>query len=133
MKKDIHVPEVKEVYIAMISEENEIGELEWTSFLINNKDVKLENALVTTRGYGEIDGKEKKTATFRYSLGDISPKSYKKIESIPKELFALSNEFWLSFYIGREIYDKKYIFLPESISQFNSINTPIINKLGVMI
>jgi len=133
MKKDIILPKVIDVYIAIVSEENDHEATEWTSYLINNKEIAIEQAFATTRGYGEIKGEEKKTATFRYALGDIPPKSFKKIESIPEELFALNNEFWLSFYIGREIYDKKYIFLPESISHFNSINTPVINKLGVMI
>jgi len=133
MKKDLIQLEVKDVFIAVIGHKNEFDETEWVAYLINNKNVKLEGVLVSTRGYGEIDGEHKKTATFRHSLDELEPKSYKKIEELPKELFALSNEFWLSFYVNKKMYDKKYIFLPESISHFNSINVPIINELGVMI
>jgi len=133
MKKDLIQLEVKDVFIAVIGHENEFDETEWVAYLINNKNVKLEGVLVSTRGYGEIDGEHKKTATFRHSLDELEPKSYKKIEELPKELFALSNEFWLSFYVNKKMYDKKYIFLAESISHFNSINVPIINELGVMI
>ena len=133
MKKDIIQPEIKEVYIAMIADENELGAYNWTAYLINNKKEKLEGVLVSSRGYGEIDGKQKKTATFRHSLDEMEPKSFKKIEDLPEDLFALINEFWLSFYIDKKMYDKKYIFLPDSISIFNSINVPIINKIGVMI
>ena len=133
MKKDISQPEVKEVYIAIIAKEHESGEYEWNAYLINNKKEKLEGVLVSTRGYGEIDGEKRNTATFRHSLEEVEPKSFKKIETIPEELFALSNEFWLSFYIDKKMYDKKYIFLTESISIFNAINVPIINEIGVMI
>ncbi len=133
MKKDIKPPEVVDVHIAIILEKNELEGNEWTAYLINNREELLEGVLVSTRGYGEIKGEAKKTATFRHSLDELEPKSFKKIESIPEELFALSNEFWLSFYINKKMYDKKYIFLPEAVSEFNSINTPIINKLGVMI
>lgn len=133
MKKDINPPQVVDVHIAIVIETNELGGKEWIAYLVNNKDEKLEGVLVSTRGYGEIDGEAKKTSTFRHSLDEIEPKSFKKIESIPEELFALSNEFWLSFYLDKKMYDKKYIFLPESVSEFNSINIPIINKLGVMI
>ncbi len=133
MKKDIQQPEVKDVYIAVIAKEHENGEYEWNAYLINNKKEKLEGVLVSTRGYGEIDGEQKKTATFRHSLEEVEPKSFKKIESIPEELFALNNEFWASFYVNNKMYDKKYIFLTESISIFNAINVPIINELGVMI
>ena len=71
--------------------------------------------------------------TFRHSLDEIEPKSFKKIETLPDELFALSNEFWVSFYINKKMFDKKYIFLTESISIFNAINVPLINEVGVMI
>lgn len=133
MKKDITPPVVKDVYIAIILEENKAGAKEWTAYLINNKNEILEGVLVSTRGYGKIKNEQKKTATFRHSLEEVPPKSYKKIETIPEELFALSNEFWLSFYLNKTMFDKKYIFLPESVSVFNSIKVPVIDKIGVMI
>ena len=133
MKKDIIQPEVVDVYIAIVQEKNELGSIEWMAYIINNKSELLEEVLISTRGYGDIKGEQKKTATFRHSLDELNPKSYKKIEPIPKELFALNNEFWVSFYLDKKMYDKKYIFLPESISDFNSIQIPLVNKIGVMI
>lgn len=133
MKKDIIQPEVVDVYIAIVQEKNELGSIEWMAYIINNKSELLEGVLISTRGYGDIKGEQKKTATFRHSLDELNPKSYKKIEPIPEELFALNNEFWVSFYIDKKMYDKKYIFLPESISDFNSIQIPLVNKIGVMI
>lgn len=133
MKKDIIQPEVVDVYIAIVQEKNELGSIEWMAYIINNKSELLEGVLISTRGYGDIKGEQKKTATFRHSLDELNPKSYKKIEPIPEELFALNNEFWVSFYIDKKMYDKKYIFLPESISDFNSIQIPLVNKNGVMI
>ena len=133
MKKDITQPIVKDVYIAVIAKEHETGEYEWIAHIVNNGSEKLEGVLISTRGYGEIKGEHKKTATFRHSLDEIESKSFKKIETLPDELFALSNEFWVSFYINKKMFDKKYIFLTESISIFNAINVPLINEVGVMI
>ncbi|MEZ7901598.1 MAG: hypothetical protein QMC21_06195 [Flavobacteriales bacterium] len=133
MKKDISQPIVKDVYIAVIAKEHETGEYEWIAHIVNNGSEKLEGVLISTRGYGEIKGEHKKTATFRHSLDEIESKSFKKIETLPDELFALSNEFWVSFYINKKMFDKKYIFLTESISIFNAINVPLINEVGVMI
>ncbi len=133
MKKDISQPIVKDVYTAVIAKEHETGEYEWIAHIVNNGSEKLEGVLISTRGYGEIKGEHKKTATFRHSLDEIEPKSFKKIETLPDELFALSNEFWVSFYINKKMFDKKYIFLTESISIFNAINVPLINEVGVMI
>ncbi len=133
MKKDIIQPEVIDVHIAIVQDTNEQGNREWNAYLINNREEILEGVLISTRGYGEIKGEQRKTATFRHSLDEVGPKTFKKIEPIPEELFALSNEFWLSFYVNKKMFDKKYIFLPESISNFNSIQIPLVKKYGVMI
>lgn len=89
--------------------------------------------MITSKGYGEIDGKQVKTSLLRHSIGDLAATSYKSIEAIDPAIFGLTNEYWLSYYIGSEIYDKKFIFLPESIVDTNFIKIPILNKPGVMI
>jgi hypothetical protein len=48
-------------------------------------------------------------------------------------VFGLTNEYWLSYYISGQIFDKKFIFVPESIVDTNMIRVPILNKPGVMI
>jgi hypothetical protein len=48
-------------------------------------------------------------------------------------LFGLNNEFWVSFYLDKQIYDKKYVFLPETIKEENFTLIPVLNKHGVMI
>jgi hypothetical protein len=55
------------------------------------------------------------------------------VEPIQENVFGLNNEYWLSFYIDREIFDKKYIFLPESISEQYFTTIPLLGKKGVMI
>jgi hypothetical protein len=52
---------------------------------------------------------------------------------IDEQTFGLNNEYWVSYYIGKQIYDKKFIFLPESIIDSNFIKLPVVNKPGVMI
>ena len=49
------------------------------------------------------------------------------------DIFGLSNEYWVSFYLSKKMYDKKYIFLPESIKEENFSIVPVLNKRGVMI
>ena len=55
------------------------------------------------------------------------------VEAIDPAVFGLTNEYWLSYYIDGTIYDKKFIFLPESIVDDNLIRIPVLNKPGVMI
>jgi HJR/Mrr/RecB family endonuclease len=133
MKKDIPFYEVEDVAIAIVKEENELGQTVWNVYMLNLKSNSIEGVLVTSKGYGEMNGEKIKTSTLRHFLDTIGPKSFVKIEPIMEDLFGLNNEYWISFYLNKEIYDKKYIFLAESITDNNLINIPLINRPGVMI
>ncbi len=128
MKKDIAPPIVEDVAVAVVTEQNELGETEWNVYLLNLKKVKIEGATIVI---GE--GQSVKTSTLRHFLDEVKAQSFKKIEPIVENVFGLNNEFWVSFYINKVMYDKKYIFLAESIAPANLINIPLINKKGVMI
>lgn len=133
MKKDLPENIVEDVAIAVVlmSETPEVKN--WTVYLVNLKDEPITNVLVTSKGYGEKDGKQVKTSLLRHSLGDVAAQGYAGVEAIDTEVFGLTNEYWLSYYIGNTIYDKKFIFLPESIVDVNLIRIPLLNKPGVMI
>lgn len=133
MKKDINPPKVENVAFAIVKDINELNEEVWNVYLINLKDLSLESALVSATGYGEIDGKKKKTTTLRYFLGDVKPQSYVLIEPIMTDVFSLHNEYWLTFYANKELHDKKYIFLAESIKDEHLTNIPLIGKKGILI
>ena len=133
MKKDIRLPVVEDVAVAVVREENEKGEQIWNVYLINLKNETLEGVLVTSSGYGELGGEQRKTSSLRHFLDIVQAKSFVKIEPIMDNLFGMSNQYWVSFYLNKEMYDKKYVFLAESITEQNMITIPLINKKGVMI
>ena len=133
MKKDIAPPTVEDIGIAVIKEQNELDETEWNVYLINFKKEKIEGVLVTSHGYGRLKDEDVKTSTLRHFLDEVGPKSSVKFEPIIETLFGLNNEYWVSFYINKVMYDKKYIFLPETIKEENFILIPYINKRGVLI
>jgi hypothetical protein len=133
MKKDIEHPEVEDIAVAVVKQTNELGEENWYAYFLNLKNVTVTNVLVTSRGYGMLDDEEIKTSTLRHFLEDVAPMSAMKIELLMDNVFGLSNEYWVSFYIGKTIYDKKYIFLPESIIEDNFTHIPVLETQGVMI
>lgn len=133
MKKDITPPKVEDIAVAIIKEVNELGGEEWFVYLINLKGELIEGVLVSSRGYGELDGELRKTATLRHFLDEMEPRSFKKIEQLTQDLLALSNEFWVSFYLNKQLFDKKYIFLAESVTEENEVNIPVIGKKGILI
>ena len=136
MKKDIDIPKVEDISVAVIKEWNdEKTEEIFNVYLINLKKSGIKNTLVSSKGYGEnkSTGEKVNTSVLRHFLGDVDADSFIKIEPIIEEVFGLNNEYWVSFFEGSQMYDKKFIFLAETIREENMINVPIINKKGVVI
>lgn len=134
MKTDLPTNNIVEdvaIAVVLMSETPEVKS--WTVYLVNFKNEPITNVIITSKGYGENEGKQVKTSLLRHFIGDLKANSFTGVEAIDPQVFGLTNEYWLSYYIGREIFDKKFIFLPESIVDSNMIRIPLINKPGVMI
>ena len=132
MKKDIEFHTVEGVALAIAKEVNELGQEEWNVFFINNNDLYLDNVMVASKGYGEHEGQEVKTSVLRHMFEQVAPKSSVQIEPIDPALFGITNEYWVSYYIGQTIYDKKFLFVPGSVVEENLIDISILNKRGVL-
>jgi len=134
MKKDITPPVVKDIAIAIVKDKNDEQEDIWNTYIINYQKETLNEVLVTSKGYlTDVKGNEKKTSTLRHAMGTLEPNEYKIIEPIMKNVFALHNEYWVSFFKDGRLLDKKIVFLAETIKDKNLIDIPVLNKQGVMI
>jgi hypothetical protein len=132
MKKDILQPTVEDIAVAVVLEEIE-GENQWIVYLINLKKELIRNVIIVSKGYGELNGESKATSTLRFFFEEIPARDFTRVETIMDYTFGLTNEYWVSFYIGETIYDKQFIFLPETISDTNFTQIPLLNVKGVMI
>jgi len=132
MKKDIDFAPVEGVAIAIAIEQNDLGQDVWNVYLINSNSYPLNNVLVASKGYGHYENKEIKTSVLRHMFERVEPKSFVKVEPIDPAIFHIYNEFWVSYYIGTRILDKKFIFVPESIVAANLIDISLLNKRGVL-
>jgi hypothetical protein len=133
MIKDLPENTVTDIAVA-VALEGETAETKiFHVYLINLKSEPIENVLITSKGYGEKNGEQVKTSTLRHMFPIVANGAYKQVEMIDEQTFGLNNEYWVSYYIGNQIYDKKFIFLPESIIDSNFIKLPVVNKPGVMI
>jgi hypothetical protein len=131
MIKDIVFPEVQDIAVAVVQEHEGLDE--YFVALINLKFVDIKNILVVSNGYGLVNDQKVKTSTLRNFFDEVKQHDYIKIEPIQKEVFGLSNEYWVSFTINNQMYDKQFIFLPETILESNFVQIPIVEKRGVMI
>jgi hypothetical protein len=119
MMKDIEVPEVKNVTLAVTRKRSPGESDEWKVYLINNNEFPLENTLVASKGYGEKNGEQQNTSVLRHFLETVPPHSSALIEPIDPAVFHLNNEYWVSYYIGRQIFDKRFVFVPDTIREEN--------------
>ena len=130
MKKDIKIPKVEGVYIAIVNEYNDIYKTQdWNAYIINDKNVDLEIVLIVTSGYSE----DKTTSVFRKKLDKLPKKNYAKIELMQEELFALNNTFKVSFFEGNTMFDKTYLFRKNTINLKALQTIPLMDEKGVLV
>ena len=130
MKADIKVPEVKDVYVAVLQEYNNVYKTnDWKAYIINDKDVALEMLLIVSRGYSQ----DKETSTMRQKLENLPPKSYAKIEMVHEDVLALNNEFKVTFFEDNKLFDKTYLFRKNTINEKAMQPIPLMNKKGILV
>jgi len=128
MIKDIPFPKINDVKIAVGKEINEKGESDWYVFVINNKPITLSNLLVVSDATEKEDGSGRKTSTLRHFIEEVEVGKFSKIERIDPAVFGFYNRFWLSFYIGRELFDKKFVLHP--FNEFDLQQIPELEMEG---
>jgi hypothetical protein len=135
MREELMGPKVENVAVAIVPEVNEENAIQHNVYLLNYRDDIMEGIIITSVGYGENanTGEKVKTSTLRHCIEVLLPDEAAKIEPIMEDVFGLSNEYWISFWANDVMYDKKFIFLPETIQEKNYQLIPKLHKKGVII
>ena len=130
MKKDINIPDVKDVSIAVVNEYNDIYKMnDWNAYIINDTNDLLEMVLIVSKGFTE----SKITSTMRHKLEKLPPKSYAKIELMQEDVLALNNEFKVTFFKDNKMFDKTYLFRKNSINSKTLQTIPLMKVKGVLV
>jgi hypothetical protein len=133
MKSDIIVPIVENVFIVAIQDwSDDFQENCWYAYLLNATDKPLETAMIVSRAYGLIDGEERNTMSLRHAFAIVEPQSAVRIEFLENNLLQLDNEFLLSYFIGNQMFDKKFIFKANTINEKAKTDLPVVNKQGIL-
>ncbi|WP_179009238.1 hypothetical protein [Winogradskyella forsetii] len=130
MKKDIKIPEVKDVHVAVVQEEHlEYKTQDWNAYIINNSDKDLETVLIVSQGYSD----KKMTPPMRHTLAKLPARSYAKIEYLQDKVLELNNEFKITFFEGNQMYDKSYLFRKNTINDKALQTIPLMQLKGVLV
>lgn len=130
--KDINIPEVKNVTLAVTRKQSPGESDEWKVYLLNRNDFPITNTLVASKGYGEKEGEKQQTSILRHFLQTVEANSFALIEPIDPAVFHLNNEYWVSYYVGPTIYDKRFVFVPDSIKEENLVHIAELDSAGVL-
>lgn len=129
VKKDIKIPEVTNVEMAVVYEYNDIYKTDdWNVYIINNKAVDLEMLVIVSQGFSDT----KTTSLLRKKLDKLPANSFAKIELIQPELFKLNNRFQVTFFEGNTLYEKTFLFKENTIKEGALRMIDEIKKRGVL-
>lgn len=129
MKKDIHIPEVKDVEIAVVFEYNDIYKCDdWNVYIINKKETDIEMVVIVSKGFDD----KNETSVMRKRIDSLPANSFAKVELIQPELFSLNNQFQVTFFEGNQLMDKTYTFPKNSIKEGNLRMITSLNKRGIL-
>jgi len=130
MKKDIQIPKVEDVFVAVVQEQHpEYKTQDWNAYIINNKDVDLETVLIMSKGYSE----EKITPIMRHTIQLLPARSYAKIEFMQNDVLKLNNEFKVTFFEGNQMLDKTYLFRKNTINDKALQAVPLMQLKGILV
>ncbi|MDG1227024.1 MAG: hypothetical protein P8P15_03525 [Polaribacter sp.] len=129
MRKDIQIPEVIDVEMAVVYEFNNLYKTDdWNVYIINNKNVDLEMMVIVSQGFSET----KTTSLIRKKLDKLPANSFAKIEFIQPELFKLNNRFQVTFFEGNTLYEKTFIFKENTVKEGALRMIKEIKKRGIL-
>ena len=135
MREELMGPKVEKVGVAVVQQINTDNQLEYNVYLLNLRDDIMEGLIINSTGYGENvnTGEKIKTSTLRHCIEVLLPNEAARIEPIMDDVFGISNEYWVSFWIDDVLYDKKFIFPPETICEKNLKEIKILGAKGILI
>jgi len=85
------------LFVPREDDNGEIDDTMWNVFILNTNESSLTGVLINSRGYGEVDGEDKKTSVLRHYFEEIGPFRATLIEPIQSDVFELANEYWVSY------------------------------------
>ena len=129
MKKDIIIPEISDVEMAIVYEYNTIYNTnDWNVYLVNNNNIRLEMVVIVSKGFGD----KNISSVMRKKIDVLDAHSFAKVEWIQPDLFKLTNQFQVTFFVKDRLYDKTFTFIENTIKEGGLRMIPELKKRGIV-
>ena len=130
MKKDIEIPEVENLFLAVTEEYNETFKgNDYYVYLINKRKADLEMVLVLSQGSDE----KRKTSTMRHKIEKLPAQSFARVELMQKEVLELNNSFKVTFFEGSRMHEKDFLLKKGSLKEGNLRHIEILGERGIVL
>jgi len=130
MKKDITIPKIENVHLAIVLEYNSIFKVnDWNVYLINERLEPLEMVLIVSKGFNTKD----KTSTMRHKLAVLPAKAFAKIEFMQDEVLKLDNQFSVTFFIDNKMYEKTFLVKKNTVNPKTIKQIELLNLKGIFL
>jgi hypothetical protein len=128
VKKDIDIPESKDVHMALVPEEtSERSAAGWYAYVLNQGLRPLEMVLVVSEGH---DG-SRKTSKMRHSISLLPALSFAKVELVQEEVLSLNNVFFVTYFADNKLYEKRFVFEKQNMATLELGPIPLLKKDGI--
>lgn len=130
MKKDIVIPKVENLWLAVTAEYNETFKgNDYYVYLINKRKAALEMVLVLSQGSDDT----RKTSTMRHKIEKLPAQSFARIELMQKEVLELNNSFKVTFFEGSRMHEKDFLLKKGSLKEGNLRHIDMLGKRGLLL
>ena len=130
MKKDIEIPKVENLFLAISQEYNEAFKSnDHYAYLINKKDTDLEMVLILSKGIDQ----DKETSVMRHKIEHLPARSFAKVELMLEDILSLNNHFKVTFFENNKMFEKEFILKKNSIKEGTLRHIDLLNKRGVLL
>ena len=130
MKKDIEIPKVENLFLAISQEYNEAFKSnDHYAYLINKKDTALEMVLIVSKGIDQ----DKETSLMRHKIEHLPAKSFAKVELMLEDILVLNNHFKVTFFENNRMFEKEFILKKNSIKEGALRHIDILNQRGILL
>lgn len=130
MKKDIEIPHIEQLFLAISKEYNSVFKSnDYYAYLINERNQDLEMVLIVSKGFDAL----RETSSMRHKIEKLPARSFAKIELIQEEVLDLQNEFKITFFENNKMYEKNFILKKEMLKEALFKEVKILNKRAIII
>ena len=130
MKRDIEIPKVENLFLAISQEYNEAFKSnDHYAYLINKKDTDLEMVLILSKGIDQ----DKETSVMRHKIEHLPARSFAKVELMLEDILSLNNHFKVTFFENNRMFEKDFILKKDSFKEGALRHIKILNKKGIVL